>query len=44
MLLETTVKFLCAYRMQLFLYLKQMGVEGLGTAHAWAGRDPKPQA
>ncbi len=43
MLLEVTVKFLCAYRMQLFLYLKQMGVEGLGTSHAWAGCDPKPQ-
>lgn len=44
MMLECGLKFLAAYRMQLFLYLKQMGVPGLVTANCWAGRDPLPQA
>jgi hypothetical protein len=43
MFMEISVKFLAAYRMQFFLYLKQMGVEGLGTSHVWAGREPAPQ-
>lgn len=39
-LLESSVKYLTAYKMQLFLYLKQMGVQGLGSSHCWAGREP----
>jgi len=42
-LLNTSLKFLTAYRMQLFLYAKQLGLHELGTAQAWAGRDPAPQ-
>jgi hypothetical protein len=42
-ILNTALKFLTAYRMQLFLYAKQLGREDLGTAHAWAGREPLPQ-
>lgn len=42
MLIEVQIKFLTAYRMQLFLYLKQMGVEGLGTVQVWGGSDPAP--
>lgn len=43
-LLETSVKFLTGYRMQLFLYLKQLGRTELNTANCWAGRDPAPVA
>ena len=43
-ILNTALKFLTAYRMQLFLYAKQLGREELGTAHAWAGQDPAPAA
>lgn len=42
-ILNTALKFLTAYRMQLFLYAKQLGRDELGTAQAWAGRDPSPQ-
>lgn len=41
-LLESTLKYLTAYRMQLFLYAKQNGAE-IGTANNWRGVDPKPQ-
>jgi hypothetical protein len=41
-ILNTALKFLTAYRMQLFLYAKQLGREELGTAQAWAGREPQP--
>lgn len=44
MFVDCGLKFLTAYRMQFFLYLKQMGVEGLGTSHCWAGREPLPKA
>jgi hypothetical protein len=41
----TSVRFLCAYRMQLFLYIKQSGNTEIGTANAWMGMDaPKPSA
>jgi hypothetical protein len=43
-ILNSSLKFLTAYRMQLFLYAKQLGREELGTAQAWAGRDPQPTA
>lgn len=35
----TSFRFLCAYRMQLFLYLKQSGAGELGTSNAWLGMD-----
>lgn len=38
-LLETTLKWLAAYRMQLFLYLKASGNKAIGTANNWAGVD-----
>lgn len=46
-LLNFTHKFAAAYKLQLFLYLKQLGRSELNTANAWAGRDmpghgPKP--
>ena len=43
-IMNSGVKFLTAYRMQLFLYLKQLGHSELGTAHCWAGREPAKQA
>lgn len=33
--------WLVAYRMQLFLYLKQIGVADIGTSNVWAGADRK---
>jgi hypothetical protein len=41
-LLEAPLKYLTAYRMQLFLYAKQNGAE-IGTANNWRGVDPKPK-
>ena len=41
LLLNATIKFLVAYRMQLFLYLKAMGRTDLGTAQCWLGTDPE---
>ena len=35
----TTSRFLTAYRMQLFLFLKASGQEGLGFHEAWLGMD-----
>jgi len=35
----TSLRFLCAYRMQLFLYAKQSGATDLGTHNAWMGMD-----
>lgn len=43
-LLETSIKFMTGYRMQLFLYLKELGRTELNTANCWAGRDPVPAA
>lgn len=37
--LATSVRFLNAYRMQLFLYAKQSGAGELGTYNAWMGTD-----
>lgn len=39
-ILEMPVKFLAAYRMQLFLYLKASGQEELTTPDLWLGRTP----
>ena len=41
LLLNATIKFLVAYRMQLFLYLKGMGRTDLQTAQCWLGMDPE---
>ena len=38
-LLETTLKWLTAYRMQLFLYAKASGNQGINTANCWGGVD-----
>ena len=41
--LNASLKFLTAYRMQLFLYLKSMGLSELGTWQAWLGVDSKEE-
>ena len=41
-LMRMSYSWLVAYRMQLFLYLKQVGVTEIGTSNAWAGRDRQP--
>ena len=44
-IVNKSLKFLVGYRMQLFLYLKDAGIAGLGTSNCWAGVDaPPPQA
>ncbi len=43
-LVSTTLRMLAAYRMQLFLYLKQCGRPELNTMNCWMGMDaPPPQ-
>jgi hypothetical protein len=32
-----------AYKMQLFLYMKQSGTENIGTMNLWAGMDQPPK-
>ena len=39
-LLNTSLKFLTAYRMQLFLYAKMAGLSELSTHDCWIGVDP----
>lgn len=39
MIVKSTLKWLTAYRMQVFLYLKELGVEGIGTLNNWVGID-----
>ncbi len=41
-LLEHTLKFAVAYKMQLFLQAKAAGPE-LGSSNLWAGKDPAPK-
>ena len=41
-LVDFVLKFLTAYRMQLFLYLKQCGRPELKTTNLWRGEDPSP--
>ena len=41
-LYSTTIRFLVAYRMQLFLYAKESGADELVTHNAWLGQDPPP--
>lgn len=38
-LINRTLKFLVAYRMQLFLYIKSAGVTNIGSSNCWAGVD-----
>lgn len=38
-LMSGPLKWLTAYKMQLFLYAKQAGTAQIGTANAWAGMD-----
>ncbi len=42
-LINTVLKPLVAYRMQLFLYVKASGRHDIGPAQCWVGVDPKPQ-
>ena len=41
-LLDSAFKYLPAYKMQLFLYLKQQVVPNLATANLWRGHDAQP--
>lgn len=41
-LVNTVIKTLTAYRMQLFLYAKESGASELGPADCWVGVSPKP--
>jgi len=41
-MLRMPFSWLVAYRMQLFLYLKQIGVPEIGTSNAWRGKDKTP--
>ncbi len=38
------LKIASAYKMQLFLYMKQSGTENIGTMNLWAGMDQPPKA
>jgi len=42
-IVNSSLKYLTAYRMQLFLYLKQNGNSNLNTWNCWAGIDPPPK-
>ena len=42
-LLNNSLKYLAAYRLQLFMYAKMWGAE-IGTPNAWRGVDAKPKA
>jgi len=41
-LLNNSMKYIAAYRLQLFLYAKMWGAE-ISTPNAWVGRDAKPK-
>lgn len=42
-LVDMNYRFLTAYKMQFFLYLKACGRNDLATVNCWAGRDPSPK-
>jgi hypothetical protein len=42
-ILNGPLKWLTAYKMQLFLYAKAAGAPQLKTSNLWAGTDPNPQ-
>ena len=37
------IKMAAAYKMQLFLYMKQSGTSNIGTSNLWAGMDQPPK-
>jgi hypothetical protein len=37
------LKMAAAYKMQLFLYMKQSGTSDIGTSNLWAGMDTPPK-
>ena len=43
-LMNSPLKWLAAYKLQLFLYAKANGATGIGTANAWRGVDAPPRA
>jgi hypothetical protein len=43
-LMNGPLKWLTAYKLQLFLYAKSSGAHGIGTADAWRGMDMPPKA
>ena len=43
-ILNAPLKWLTAYKMQLFLYAKASGAAEIGTSNAWRGADPAPKA
>jgi hypothetical protein len=43
-IMEGPLKWLAAYKMQLFLYAKATGATELKTSNLWRGVDPKPAA
>jgi hypothetical protein len=43
-IMEGPLKWLVAYKMQLFLYAKASGATELKTSNLWRGVDPKPAA
>jgi len=42
-IVNSSLRYLTAYRMQLFLYLKQNGQADLGTYNCWVGMDKPPK-
>jgi len=42
-IVTSCLRYLTAYRMQLFLYLKQAGQPELNTYNCWVGRDAPPK-
>ena len=38
------LKTITAYKMQLFLYIKESGNHAIGTSNVWAGMDMPPKA
>ncbi len=42
-LLNGPLKWAVAYKMQMFLYLKQSGTANIGTINLWAGMDTPPK-
>jgi hypothetical protein len=42
-LMNGPLKWLTAYKLQLFLYAKASGAQGIGTTNAWRGTDPQPK-
>ncbi len=41
--LMSVLKWITAYKMQLFLYIKANGVESIGTSNVWGGFDMPPK-